>query len=256
VATIIAVKMVDLYNYFDKVYYINLDEDDNKKKYFQTEIAKSRFLSEKAKRYSAVIGKYIDIRLISDSIITERARTEIMSKNQKIFGISLTYGSLGCAMSHYLIYQECKGRHKPFLILEDDIIISTDFDNQLLVFLNEIESNKLEYDIIYLGFNEIPGFNKKILNNVVSKPTGFITGTYGMIVSNKGADKILKEVFPLNQQIDSSISHNLEKFDVLCPTQKIVKVNLGFGSKTQSKTSCINQYNYEAIEDSWMKLFQ
>ena len=66
--------MIDLYSYFEQIYYINLDEDKNKKIYFEQEIKKSKFLSKTCKRYEAVIGKYLDIRLIPESIVTTKAK--------------------------------------------------------------------------------------------------------------------------------------------------------------------------------------
>jgi GR25 family glycosyltransferase involved in LPS biosynthesis len=248
--------MIDLSSYFHKVSYINLEEDIQKKKYFEKEIQKSSFLSNNCRRYDAVIGKYIDIRLIPDSIITTKAKNDIIEKKQKTYGISLTYGSLACALSHHLIYQECKNHHKPFCIFEDDIIIDDNFDKNLNSLIVEISNNNYAYDIIYLGYNEIPGFQKKIINNVVSEPRGLITGLYGYILSNRGAQKLLDNVFPLYKQIDSCISDHRDKFDLLCATNKFVHVRTDFGSKTQLDASCKNVHTEVGPYSEWHKLFQ
>lgn len=249
--------MIDIYKYFDKIYYINLHNDQNKKKYFEREIQKSNLLSKKCQRYEAVFGESLDIRIIPNHIISEAAKKDIQQTNQRTYGISLTYGSAACALSHYLIYEECAKAKSPYMIFEDDIIISESFENNLTKIINDIVEEKLEdYDIIYLGYNQIPGFHKKILNNNISRPKGLITGLYGYIVSNTGAQKLLKNVFPLEQQIDSSISNNIDKFSLFCSTQKIVGVRTDFGSKTQSQASCQNIHNYKfALDDEWEKLF-
>lgn len=247
--------MIDLDSYFYKVCYINLEEDIQKKKYFEKEIEKSPFLSKHCRRYDAVIGKYIDIRLVPDSIVTTKAKNDIIEKQQKTYGISLTYGSLACALSHHLIYQECKNQHKPFCIFEDDIIIDHHFDENLANLLNAIDNNH-SYDIIYLGYNEIPGFQKRIIDNVVSEPRGLITGLYGYIISNRGAQKLLDNVFPLYKQIDSCISDHRDKFDLLCATKKFVNVKTDFGSKTQLDASCKNIHNSVGPYSDWYKLFQ
>lgn len=247
--------MIDLSTYFHTVCYINLEEDVQKKTYFETEIQKSNFLSNHCHRYDAVIGKYIDIRLIPESIVTTKAKNDIIEKKQKTYGISLTYGSLACALSHHLIYQDCQQQNKPFCIFEDDIIIDETFDNNLNLVLNAIPHN-YDYDIIYLGYNEIPGFQKKIIDNVLSEPRGLITGLYGYIVSNQGAKKLLNTIFPLYKQIDSCISDHREKFNLLCATNKFVHVRTDFGSKTQMDASCKNIHTKVDLYSDWYKLFQ
>jgi GR25 family glycosyltransferase involved in LPS biosynthesis len=240
--------MINIYQYFSKIYYINLNNDKNKKKYFESEIIKSELLTKQCKRYEAVFGENLDIRIIPNHIISTAAKKQIQSKTQKQYGISLTYGSAACALSHYLIYEECSADNKPYMIFEDDIIIQQSFDNNLNSLLNLFLSENLNdsYDIIYLGYNEIP----------ISKPRGLITGLYGYILSNKGAKKILDNVFPLQQQIDSSISNNIEKFNLFCSSDKIVGVRTDFGSRTQSQASCKNRYGkILEIDKKWQKLF-
>lgn len=247
-----------LLSYFEKACYINLDEDVKKRKYFEEEIKKTS-ISKICKRFDAVIGKYLDIRLIPDSIITSNAKKEILEKKQRVYGISLTYGSLACALSHYFIYQQCASAQKPYLIFEDDAILQSNFDQQLTGILNSISD---DYDILYLGYNEIPGFGKDKISEFISKPKGLITGLYGYILSNRGAQKLLDNIFPLNKQIDSSISDNIGKFTMYCSTNKLVDVRIDFGSKTQQKASCSNIHSHsEEYEDNqapkrtWDKLF-
>jgi glycosyl transferase family 25 len=248
---------MNLSDYFDKIYFINLDEDTNKRIYFEKEISKST-LAKKCKKYTAVIGKYLDIRLVPSEIITESAKQDVIQRKQKVYGISLTYGSLACALSHYFIYKECSGANKPYLIFEDDIIIDNKFDSDLSQVINHITDK--DYDIVYLGYNEIGGFAKTKINDVLSEPRGLITGLYGYIVSPSGAEKLLKSVFPLNKQIDSSISDNSELFSLYCSTKNIVRVKTDFGSKTQMSASCANEYNHSGFinnrSDGWEKLFQ
>lgn len=244
--------MID--NYFGKIYYINLPEDISKKKYIDKEILKSHLLTKQCSKYTAVVGQYLDIRLLPEHLVTEKAKTDILAPKQKTYGITLTYGSVACAMSHYLIYQECKNQKKPFMIFEDDFVIGHDFDTKLNQALNHTDTN---FDILYLGYNNIPGFQKVIIDNVLSKPRGLITGLYGYVLTPKGAAKIIKYVFPLNQQIDSSISNHIDKFELICCTNAIVGVRTDFGSKTQSQKSTNNVYK-ETVrleQKQWDKLF-
>lgn len=247
---------MNIIDYFDKVYYINLDEDQIKKEYFTTEIKKS-LVHTACQRYTAVVGKYLDIRLIPDNIITQQAKNDVVLKKQKIYGVSLTYGSLACALSHYFLYKDCSQSKKPYLIFEDDVIINDNFDTYLANIISNIRT--IDYDLMYLGYNEIPGFNKIGISDYIAQPTGLITGMYAYIVTPKGAQKLLDTIFPLNKQIDSSISDNGDKFIKLCANKKIASVRVDFGSKTQLDTSCNNEYTFDVPiqrkTDSWMKLF-
>lgn len=249
---------MNIVDYFGKIYYINLDEDTIKREYFEQEIKKS-VINDRCERYTAVIGKYLDIRLIPDTIITKNAKNDILLKKQKTYGVSLTYGSLACALSHYFLYTDCSQSDKPYLIFEDDVILSDEFDIYLYNILMEITNTN--YDILYLGYNEIPGFNKKAISKHLAKPTGLITGMYAYIVTPQGAKKLLNTIFPLNKQIDSSISDNGEAFNKICSDKRIAGVRVDFGSKTQMDTSCINAHSFDTNtirirkQDNWEKLF-
>lgn len=238
--------------FFDKIYYINLEEDIDKKIYFENEINKS-ILSKYCTRFKGVSGKYIDLRLIDNNIISGRARKDIQDQYQRVYGVSLTYGALGCALSHRLIYQECANGIKPFLVFEDDIILHKDFDYKLQEIIDLLINDHYIFDIIYLGYNEIANFSKTRINTVLSKPSGLITGTYGYILSPSGAKKILNTIFPLDCQIDSSISNNLDKLIIYCSTIKLIEANTSFGSKTQQQNSCVNIES--CVNKDWNKLF-
>lgn len=239
-------------DYLDKVYIINLREDTKRYQSITQNLSTS-IIYNKHERFNAVNGKYIDIRILNDNILTDAAKEDIMLKKQKIYGISLTYGSLGCALSHFLLYQKIAKSDKPSLILEDDIILKNDFDNQINILINRIHD--IDYDICYIGYNKIPGFNIENIDTVISKPSGLITGLYSYIVTPTGAKKILDTVFPLNFQIDSGISRNQNKLNLICSSDLMVKVQTNFISKTQKSASCENHCQYES-ESDWNKLFK
>jgi GR25 family glycosyltransferase involved in LPS biosynthesis len=238
-------------NVFEKIYFINLDEDENKKNFFYQQINKT-ILKDKCLRFPAINGKSIDINTIDNSIISDYGRQCITSKRQKIFGISLTYGSLACALSHKKIWEECSIAQKPFLIFEDDIVPIKNFNLLFKKVINILFT--LDYDLLYLGYNEIPGFKKQDVNHVISKPSGLITGNYAYILSPKGAQKLLSTIFPLNKQFDSSISDNISSFKLFCSKTKLISANLSFGSKTQRSNSCINYIQKQ--DNEWIKLFK
>lgn len=234
-----------------KIYYINLDSDVKKKNFFLEQVGKT-CLKNRCERYPAIDGTSIDINKIDDTIITNNARQSIISQKQKVYGVSLTYGSLGCALSHKKIWEECASSNNTYVIFEDDIIPHPNFNNIFNQVLSQL--NNIKYDIFYLGYNEIPGFRKTKINDVMSKPAGLITGMYGYLVSPQGSQKLLS-VFPLNKQIDSSISDNLKHISAYCSTTNLISANISFGSKTQRANSCKNLVQ-KSNSDNWCKLFQ
>lgn len=239
-------------DYLDKIYIINLKEDRTKYESVVNHL-KLSILNDQHHRFDAVNGKFIDIRLLPNRLLLDDAKQDVLLKKQKIYGISLTYGSLGCALSHYLLYQEISKNKKPCLIFEDDIRLVTGFDEKIISLITNIEN--LQYDICYIGYNKIPGFSTNTINSVISKPSGLITGLYAYIVTPIGAQKILNNVFPLRHQIDSSISRNIDKLNLICSSEPLVHVQTNFVSKTQKSASCENYCQTESISD-WNKLFK
>jgi len=239
---------------FSKIYVINLDRDKDRYEYVLSELKnKNSDLINHIQRFSAIDGRLINIASVDSSIITQTAKKDILNKKQRIYGVTMTYGSLGCALSHKKICEMCvEENNKPYLIFEDDIILYDNFDNHLLDLMNELE--KIQYDIVYLGFHQIPHAKQTRINNVLSQPSGLICGTFGLILSPSGAQKILN-IFPLNYQIDSSISHNLKNLKAYCHTLQIVQMNKSFKSNTQREYSTQNIYNKNDKNSSWNKLF-
>jgi GR25 family glycosyltransferase involved in LPS biosynthesis len=64
----------------------------------------------------------------------------------------MTKGGIGCALSHYNVYKKIvKDKIKKCLILEDDIIINTNFINKC----NEINNMiNYDYDLLFIGYHK------------------------------------------------------------------------------------------------------
>lgn len=228
-----------LCNFFNRVLYISLPEAHKRHENIQNQLANSQ-IGYCLQRFNAVDGKNIDIRLISDKIVSDQGKSDIIAGITKRFGITLSYGALGCAMSHYLIYKECQQSNKPYLIFEDDIKIVPDFDDQLTKLMTELAD--LEYDIVYLGLHNIPHLNKSNkVSDMLCKPQGMTCGTYGMIVSSIGARKLLDMIFPISIQIDSEISNYKKYLNVYATNADLVHHTHAFGSSVQRADGFVNK---------------
>lgn len=223
---------------FDRVFVINLKNQKRRLNHFIDHLEIE--IKDRLNVFEAVDGHNLDIRIIDDSIITDRCRQSILSKKGK-YGVDMTYGALGCALSHMLILKQCSSAKKPFLIFEDDIIVQQGTYKSLVRTLTQC----IDFDILYLGIHNIPSLNKtKIINHELYQPQGLICGTFGMVITPKGASKILKNVFPLTVQIDSQISRNQNKLKLLSYTNPLVKHNHQFGSSTQGQEGRKTYGNY------------
>ena len=108
-------------------------------------------------------------------------------------GRPLTYGEIGCFMSHYNIWQDMVARDlHTVLILEDDIRFEAFFIQKLEYLMEELESKLDQWDLVYIG--------RKILHNSEEDWVGdseqlvYVDYTYwtlGYIISKSGVEKLL-----------------------------------------------------------------
>ena len=59
----------------------------------------------------------------------------------------LTKGEVGCFLSHWHIWNKCIEKNETMLVLEDDAILTEEFDIE--------EISQLPYDFVYLGWKEM-----------------------------------------------------------------------------------------------------
>lgn len=187
-------------------YYINLDRRKERNKHVLSEIKKSKVLSKKIKRISAVDGLSLNIQNIPDNILTKKSKEQLLTKREQTFGISLTHGAVGCAMSHYKLYEKCIEKNENFLILEDDIIINPGVDEYIEDYLDYFN-----YDLLYLGFHRHSHTILKNVHPLINKIKGNIWGTFAYVVTPKFCKYCIENVFPISVQFDTEISKHINK---------------------------------------------
>lgn len=109
---------------------------------------------------------------------------------------NLSNGSIGCILSHAKAYKQILiNDYDYLLIFEDDVIIEDNFKLQLKIFLKSIPK---DFDILYLASNISMTTNMRgWISDSLYIPMYPRSGQYGYIVSNAGARKILKTIFPV-----------------------------------------------------------
>lgn len=182
---------------FDSVYYINLAKRPKKRKQIETQIKPLKKLTGNIIRFKAVDGtRLLDI----DPQIVNFQGIEDLNNPNKSFGLSLTKGAIGCAMSHKTIWEEVAETEKDLvLILEDDAVILPGFTQKISDIISELPD---EWDILYLGSDQHTV--EKYLSPHLAQPSR-IYGLFGYVINWQGAKRLLKQCFPLRYQIDTEL---------------------------------------------------
>ncbi len=134
----------------------------------------------------------------------------------------LTKGAIGCGASHFRIWKETVEANTPALVFEDDAVIRNDLNAVLPALLADLEN----WDILVLGYNTDSILDLEIARGMSSAvvfapkyPTketeaafqkskapvaalklNHCFGTSGYAVSPRGAKKLLKFCFPMDNR--------------------------------------------------------
>jgi glycosyl transferase family 25 len=142
----------------ENVYYINLEEREDRKVLVETELKKMRW---KYERFDAI-------------------------KHER--------GALGCSLSHLAIVEMAKEKDFDYVvILEDDIqfLQPEKYNKMLMDFRNFVESNSLDYDVLLIATNILDKVNGIIpINNYIYRVKASYS-TAGYIVKKHYYDKII-----------------------------------------------------------------
>ena len=186
----------------DKVYVINLKHRDDRLKKMDKMLNNIRGKFSQYERIEATNGKLID----------EEEKNNLLSlKSRRLFNNPTSFkdikslGAIGCYQSHVGLWQLASSRgEKNIIILEDDIILRIDMNK-----IDEyIKTRPDDYDICYLDWYGLYGYdNTKEYNSHWNKNNqDEISYTSAYMISEKGINKLLKGIYPIEQQIDCYMS--------------------------------------------------
>ncbi len=219
---------------------INLKRSSERRKYIENHLKSKNIQYE---LIEAVDGKKFTQKQI-EAVTNEEGINTIQRYNQgynpsndKKKTIALTRGTLGCALSHIQIFKRIVNQSLPYaLILEDDALIEDGFDNDFL------DSLPQSWDVLLLGYrinNNLPpepapcSFWRRYKkdNFVIAKPAIklLLYGTHGYIVSQQGANRLLKLTHPLKRAIDW-YTGNRNLVDLFIFKKPIIKLSYSYAS--------------------------
>lgn len=230
----------------NKFYYINLDSRTDRKRHFLNEIENIPILRDRITRFSAFDGKEINFDSLPPNFVTEEGQTMVLRNAYKKFGVDLTYGALGCALSHYTLYKEClDNNYESIVIFEDDVAYFRENFEENLLKAYELDFN--EFDILYLSyykhFQGKSSYNSNIIPKNLNKDINFVInpvvlpafGCYAMLITNRGAKTLVENMFPITLQIDTEINSHIKdkKIKALSFDKNIVFTCSKFSSNIQ-----------------------
>jgi GR25 family glycosyltransferase involved in LPS biosynthesis len=148
-------------------------------------------LNKKINIFDAIIGKNIDIDKLN-----------IYDKNIKLNYEFKTKSELGCYLSHLMLIKKAINSNKKYtVIFEDDFtILSNDLNKDILEITKKVNDN---FDIIYLG-NLYESKSEQVIDNIYKKSNIIqLLGTHALLINNKNAQKIYKNLLNINKPIDN-----------------------------------------------------
>lgn len=203
---------MNINNFFDKIFYINLDKDtDRNQKMIE------QFEKHNIHNYERISGTLIEN--VPDISFWRNF-------NQDVTNEKYVKGGLGCRNSHWRIMQTSLERnYTKILILEDDVIFTED--------INEVFNKNLDtfsnWDMVYFGGTEEHHFNGQIvgafayaLNRKLIEEIYYMLPSSGMEVDNFYA----KVLYHMSYNYNEIGKYQIKKIDPF----NTIKVDFSFDS--------------------------
>ena len=202
-----------------RVVYINLDRREDRRRHMQAQLRGSGLSWE---RQAAVDGRSVDLpELVRSGVLTARGAGEVdMPVESKTFGITLTRGAVGCALSHLEAWKRAESAPGVTIVLEDDIELR-DME-RVSERLRDVPAG---WDVVYLGSGQyVKGEPRGEAEARAARrgvhPVSHAFQTIGYVVNPRSA-RLMRGVFPLSVQVDGALQNmHLRKY-VLEPNHVI-----------------------------------
>ncbi|MEZ9947932.1 glycosyltransferase family 25 protein [Vibrio breoganii] len=236
-----------------KIFVINLKKDRHKRS------AIVKHLSSLQLAYEIIDA--VDGRLLSDVQVENMTDVRL---SKKLIGRGLTRGEVGCALSHLEIYKRVLNENLNYaLILEDDVTVS----DKIFDFFDCLSNLPEKLDVLLLGYYNNPNTEKKSTASFwgsmsIGKSYRCLRliekayGTHGYIITNAGANKIIKDTENLIEPIDH-YTGNYQKYSVYGINNLLVKLDPYYSKQSNiSAERSINSENVAKVRKfKGLKLF-
>jgi GR25 family glycosyltransferase involved in LPS biosynthesis len=203
---------ITLNNFFDKIFYINLDKDKERNQNLLFQFEKYNITN-----FERISG--VEFQEIPDKIYWRNFNLNALNEKYIL-------GSMGCRASHKKIMDISMERgYNKILIFEDDIFFTEDPNEILNKNLHQLDS----WDMLYFGGSIEEHFNGQIvgayaygLNRKLIEETYFMLPTSGMEVDNFYA----KIIYHMSYNYNLTGKYQIKKLEPF----NTVKVDFNFNS--------------------------
>ncbi|KAF2364663.1 Glycosyl transferase family 25 [Trinorchestia longiramus] len=170
---------------FDHIYLINLERRHERRNRMEA------CFDELGFDVSAIDA--VDGKTLNESKLEEMG-VEVMAGYQDPWsGRQMTYGEIGCFLSHYKVWQDVvKNGYRTVLLFEDDIRFEPFFREHLSSLMRHVEDIRLDWDLIYLGRKKLKHAEEEWVEDssrLVHVQYSYWTLCY--VLSARGAAKLL-----------------------------------------------------------------
>lgn len=199
-----------------KIYYINLKNSKERKKKLLSQINKTTI---PYKRIDAVYGK-------------DMSSNNIEKLCYKPSGMLCSKSIIGCYASHIKAWKEFRKDNEDYgIIMEDDCIISKDFQYNLQKILNEIERLNPSWDFLYLGYYNLHLFSmfespKRYVHRnakTYTTPSGLPLGFHCYVINKKSVGRLIDIMKTMYYHIDLQFYFLSGKLNVVSSKKKLAR---------------------------------
>ncbi|KAG8512816.1 putative inactive glycosyltransferase 25 family member 3 [Galemys pyrenaicus] len=135
----------------------------------------------------------VDGRTLNSSILRRLGVDLLPGYQDPYSGRTLTKGEVGCFLSHYSIWEEVVARGlAQVAVFEDDVRFESNFRGRLEQLMEEVEAEKLPWDLIYLGRKQVNPEEEAAVEGLPRLVVaGYSYWTLAYVLSLAGARKLL-----------------------------------------------------------------
>ncbi|XP_007102452.2 inactive glycosyltransferase 25 family member 3 isoform X3 [Physeter macrocephalus] len=135
----------------------------------------------------------VDGRVLNSSVMKSLGVDLLPGYQDPYSGRTLTKGEVGCFLSHYSIWEEVVARGlAQVVVFEDDVRFESNFKMRLERLMEEVEAEKLPWDLIYLGRKQVNPEEEAAVEGLPHLVVaGYSYWTLAYVLSLAGARKLL-----------------------------------------------------------------
>mmetsp|Transcript_27239 Transcript_27239/g.90570 ORF Transcript_27239/g.90570 Transcript_27239/m.90570 type:complete len:302 (+) Transcript_27239:50-955(+) len=193
-----------------RLFFINLDRRPARRLRFERRASAQGFGGVLV-RFPAVDGRALNVDGYPTSVVSRDGIERARSPPQMVNGVHLTRGALGLILSYHTVLQRIAADTEDshvYVVAEDDAFLPPDFVGRLGSCLAALGRADPAWEFLHVGYYDDDCSLCALVGegaDVLCRPVE-IYGLFGAAIRPPGARALLRHLFPLDEQIDSSLA--------------------------------------------------